>query len=144
MDIGVLIGIVISVVIGVAIIPVVVDMMKTLDTANMSSATVGLINILPIVVVTMIIVGSVGYFVTGVGNGNKEEKKNEDNFKNVSDPIYGYSIPKDPMYFPVDKHEEEELKDPFPQIQLSKSMIDTISETKGSPKTSGAIKSFRQ
>ena len=68
MDIGVLIGIVVTIVIGVALIPVVTDTIASLDTKTMSSATVSLIKILPIIVVTLLIVGSVGYFVL-VGRG---------------------------------------------------------------------------
>jgi uncharacterized membrane protein YkvI len=68
MDIGVLIGIVVTIVIGVALIPVVTDTIDALDTKTMSSATVSLIKILPIIVVTLLIVGSVGYFVL-VGRG---------------------------------------------------------------------------
>ena len=68
MDIGVLIGIVVTIVIGVALIPVVTDTIASLDTRTMSSATVSLIRILPIIVVTLLIVGSVGYFVL-VGRG---------------------------------------------------------------------------
>ena len=136
MDIRVLIGIVVSVAIGVSIIPVASETMKTLDTSNMSSGMVSLINILPIIVVTMIIIGSVGYFV--MVTGNREEEKFEENV----------SVPKDPTYFPVDK-QEERFNDvskmpppvaPFPDVQLS----ETVSETKSSPKTSGAIKSFRK
>jgi NAD/NADP transhydrogenase beta subunit len=63
MDIGVLIGIVVTIVIGVALIPVVTDTINSLDTSTMSSATVSLIKILPIIVVTLLIVGAVGYFV---------------------------------------------------------------------------------
>jgi len=154
MDIGVLIGVVVSVVIGVAIIPVVSDMMKTLDTTNMSSATMSLINILPIIVVTFIIIGSVGFFVTGSG-GNKEEKKFENNYEKT------VSAPKNPMYFPVDKQEKYDISKksppvaPFPDVQLSESVFPDVqssesvnnyivSETKSSPKTSGAIKSFRK
>jgi hypothetical protein len=62
MDIGVLIGIVVTLVIGVALIPVVTDTIADLDTTNMDSSVVSLINILPIIVVTILIVGAVGYF----------------------------------------------------------------------------------
>jgi len=62
MDIGVLIGIVVTLVIGVALIPVVTDTIADLDTTNMDSSVTSLINILPIIVVTILIVGAVGYF----------------------------------------------------------------------------------
>lgn len=62
MDIGVLIGIVVTLVIGVALIPVVTDTIADLDTTNMDSSVISLINILPIIVVTILIVGAVGYF----------------------------------------------------------------------------------
>ena len=58
----------VTIVIGVALIPVVTDTIDALDTSTMSSATVSLIKILPIIVVTLLIVGSVGYFVL-VGRG---------------------------------------------------------------------------
>lgn len=62
MDIGVLIGIVVTLVIGVALIPVVTDTIADLDTSDMDSSVISLINILPIIVVTILIVGAVGYF----------------------------------------------------------------------------------
>jgi len=62
MDIGVLIGIVVTLVIGVALIPVVTDTIADLDTSSMDSSVISLINILPIIVVTILIVGAVGYF----------------------------------------------------------------------------------
>ena len=69
MDIGVLIGIVVTLVIGVALIPVVTDTIADLDTTNMDSSVVSLVNILPIIVVTILIVGAVGYFaITGRNN----------------------------------------------------------------------------
>jgi len=62
MDIASLIGVVVSIVIGIALIPVVTGAVSDLDTTNMDSSVVSLINILPIIVVTILIVGAVGYF----------------------------------------------------------------------------------
>jgi len=62
MDIGALIGVVITIVIGVALLPVVQSTITSLDTTTMSSSTVSLIGILPIIVVTLLVVGAVGYF----------------------------------------------------------------------------------
>jgi hypothetical protein len=68
MNIASLIGIVVSIVIGVALIPVVTDTITNLDTTNMDSSVISLINILPIIVVTILIVGAVSYFAfTGRG-----------------------------------------------------------------------------
>lgn len=77
MDIGVLIGIVISIVIGVALIPTVNETINALDTTNMSSATLSLIKILPIIVVTLLVVGSVGYFVMISGSGTEDRKEKD-------------------------------------------------------------------
>lgn len=62
MDVSSLIGVVVSIVIGVALIPVVTGVIGDLDTTNMDSSVTSLINILPIIVVTIMIVGAVSYF----------------------------------------------------------------------------------
>jgi len=62
MNISSLIGIVVSIVIGIALLPVVTDTIADLDTTSMDSSVVSLINILPIIVVTILIVGAVSYF----------------------------------------------------------------------------------
>lgn len=68
MNIASLIGIVVSIVIGVALLPVVTGTIGDLDTTNMDSSVISLINILPIIVVTILIVGAVSYFAfTGRG-----------------------------------------------------------------------------
>ena len=69
MDIASLIGVVVSIVIGIALIPVVTGAVSDLDTTNMDSSVISLVNILPIIVVTILIVGAVGYFaITGRNN----------------------------------------------------------------------------
>lgn len=62
MDLGVLIGIVVTIVIGVVFVPVVTNTIADLDTTTVSNSVVSLLNILPIIVVTLLIVGAVGYF----------------------------------------------------------------------------------
>ena len=62
MNISSLIGIVVSIVIGIALLPVVTDTIADLDTTSMDSSVISLINILPIIVVTILIVGAVSYF----------------------------------------------------------------------------------
>ena len=62
MDLGVLIGIVVTIVIGVVFVPVVTNTIADLDTTTVADSVVSLLNILPIIVVTLLIVGAVGYF----------------------------------------------------------------------------------
>lgn len=71
MNIGALIGIVVSIVIGVALLPVVANTVSDVsgDLAGDYPQVASLLDILPIIVVTLLIIGAVGYFA-GVGRNS--------------------------------------------------------------------------
>jgi len=71
MNIGALIGIVVSIVIGVALLPVVANTVSDVsgDLVADYPQVASLLDILPIIVVTLLIIGAVGYFA-GVGRNS--------------------------------------------------------------------------
>jgi Tfp pilus assembly protein PilO len=139
MDIGVLIGIVITVVIGVTLIPVVSETIKTLDTSNMSSGMASLINILPIIVVTMVIIG-IGYFVTA--GGAKEDREISSSVAFAKDRELNQRLSKiESDVVKIDYSIQAESNN----VVENRDVVTKITEEKSlSPKIGGAIKSFRQ
>jgi hypothetical protein len=135
-----LIGIVITVVIGVTLIPVVSETIKTLDTSNMSSGMASLINILPIIVVTMVIIGSVGYFVTA--GGAKEDREISSSVAFAKDRELNQRLSKiESDVVKIDYSIQAESNN----VVENRDVVTKITEEKSlSPKIGGAIKSFRQ
>jgi uncharacterized BrkB/YihY/UPF0761 family membrane protein len=69
MDIGSLIGIVVSLVIGIALMPIVSGAVEdVIDDNDLGTSIESMLRILPIIVVTLLILGAVAYFAF-VGKG---------------------------------------------------------------------------
>jgi hypothetical protein len=69
MDIGSLIGIVVSLVIGIALMPIVSGAVEdVIDDNDLGTSVESMLRILPIIVVTLLILGAVAYFAF-VGKG---------------------------------------------------------------------------
>jgi len=97
MSVAALIGIVISIVVGVALLPVVLDTLETAKGEENSETINSLIDFLPIVFISVIIIGAVGFIAYAVGDdggSSKPKKKKEKLEKHKESLETTLSVPK--------------------------------------------------
>jgi uncharacterized membrane protein required for colicin V production len=114
MIIAILIGIIIAVLVGINLIPKVNEVIKTITTPAYSQGIAGIAGILPIIFVTVIILGTVAWF--SGHEFNKHHKESEKYPRDEDLTVYRHtdSTPITPeesdKMFEAQKQKEEEIK----------------------------------